>query len=288
MIPDSFCNRVYFSAKLPEACPRTYRGLIDVLDSYGVPHSLLQPTKDIWCRDYMPVQITPFEYVGFLYRPDYLLDTKEHLNSISDGTAVANANDIRWIHVCRHVRLDGGNTVHCSNKVILTGKVFEENPNMPHEELCRRLRMSLGADPVFIPWDSNETYGHTDGIVRFIDDDCLLMTNYAQWDARMAARFRTCLEPYFKAIHELHYDVRKRYRNNWAYINWLQTDKVLILPRFNVPEDEQALCQISEYMPQYAGRIEMVDATDLIRYEGCLNCASWTIYEPEEGPKWEM
>lgn len=41
-------------------------------------------------------------------------------------------------------------------------------------------------------------------------------------------------------------------------------------------------------MPEYDGRTEMVDATDLIRYEGCLNCASWTVYEPKEGPTWEM
>ena len=63
---------------------------------------------------------------------------------------------------------------------------------------------------------------------------------------------------------------------------------MLILPRFNVPEDEQAFAQISSLMPEYDGRIEMVDATDLIRYEGCLNCASWTVYEPKEGPTWEM
>ena len=31
-------------------------------------------------------------------------------------------------------------------------------------------------------------------------------------------------------------------------------------------------------MLQYRNRIEMVDATYLIRYEGGLNCASWTIY----------
>lgn len=72
------------------------------------------------------------------------------------------------------------------------------------------------------------------------------------------------------------------------YINWLQTDKVLILPKFNAPEDKQAFEQISTLMPEYEGKIETVDATDLIRHEGCLNCASWTVYEPEEGPRWEL
>lgn len=51
MIPESLCNRVYFSALLPEVCPVTYKGLADVLDRYGVPFSLLKGTKDIWCRD---------------------------------------------------------------------------------------------------------------------------------------------------------------------------------------------------------------------------------------------
>lgn len=288
MIPDSLCNRVYFSALLPEACPVTYRELVEVLDRNGVPHSLLQGTKDIWCRDYMPVQMTPHEFVAFQYRPDYLLDTKAHEDSITDGYEAARKGGIDYIHDKRGIKLDGGNTVHSGSKVVLTSKVFEENPGMPCDYLCQTLRISLGAEPIFIPWDANEIYGHTDGIVRFIDEDTILMTNYAQWDAKMAERFKKCLRPHFKRIKELKFNVRKPYKNNWAYINWLQTDKVLILPKFNVPEDEQAYRQISKYMPMYAGRIEMVDATDLIRYEGCLNCASWTVYEPKEGPRWEI
>ena len=46
-------------------------------------------------------------------------------------------------------------------------------------------------------------------------------------------------------------------------------------------EDEQAFEQISTLMPEYEGKIETVEATDLIRHEGCLNCAGWTVYEPE-------
>ena len=105
---------------------------------------------------------------------------------------------------------------------------------------------------------------------------------------KMAGRFRRCLEPHFKTIPELRFDIKKPYKNNWAYINWLQTDKVLILPKFNAPEDEQAFEQISTLMPEYEGKIVTVEATDLIRHEGCLNCASWTVYEPEEGPRWEL
>ena len=54
---------------------------------------------------------------------------------------------------------------------------------------------------------------------------------------------------------------------------------MLILPKFGAPEDQEAYDQISRLMPHYKSRIEMVDATDLIRYEGGLNCASWTVYD---------
>ena len=65
MIPESLSNRVYFSALLPEVCPVTYSGLVEILDRYGVPHSLLEGTKDIWCRDYMPIQTIDNRFVLF-------------------------------------------------------------------------------------------------------------------------------------------------------------------------------------------------------------------------------
>ena len=61
---EGLSNRVYFSALLPEVCPVTYNGLVEILDRYGVPHSLLEGTKDIWCRDYMPIQS---EFFKLLY-----------------------------------------------------------------------------------------------------------------------------------------------------------------------------------------------------------------------------
>ena len=282
MISDSCCNRVFFSTRMPEVSPVTYKGLTEVLDRYGVPHSLLIGTKDIWCRDYMPAQIGPRDFVSFGYRPDYLVDYKKYRPTITDGYEAAALNGISGVQDYRSILVDGGNLVHCGSKVIMTAKVFEENPGMETEELYHTLKEILGAEIIFLPWDSYEEFGHTDGIVRFINEDSVLMTNYGQFDKKMAARFRKLLKARFRNVFELRYDVASPDKNNWAYINWLQTDKVLILPKFNTPEDAQAFEQVSRYMPQYEGRIEMVDATDLICHEGGLNCASWTVYEPDE------
>ena len=46
MIPEFCSNRVFYSAKLPEACPIAYRSITKILDKYGVPHEALKATKD--------------------------------------------------------------------------------------------------------------------------------------------------------------------------------------------------------------------------------------------------
>lgn len=279
MIPESLSNRVYFSALLPEVCPVTYSGLVEILDRYGVPHSLLEGTKDIWCRDYMPIQTIDNRFVLFRYEPDYLLDTAKHKASITDNSIARRYVDSSYLEDSRGIKIDGGNVVHSGCKVIMTAKVFEENPQWTPRDLIECLTRTFGADIIFLPWDTNEIYGHTDGIVRFIYGDSVLMTNYAQFDPDMGARFRRILKAHFKNVHELSFKSTKPHKYSWAYINWLQTDKVLILPKFNIPEDQEAYDQISKLMSHYKGRIEMVDATDLIRYEGGLNCASWTLYD---------
>lgn len=279
MISENFSNLVYFSSLLPERCPKTFGGLKEILNRYRVEYRFLEGTKDIWVRDFMPIQVMHHGLELFRYNPDYLQDTALHRASITDNYEISRHIAAAPISDHRSIVLDGGNVVHDGSKVIMTTKVFEENPAWRVSELSMHLETAFGAKVIFLPWDSNEIYGHTDGIVRIINPDTVLMTNYAQFDSKMAARFKRCLRPHFKRVKELRYKVQHLSKDSWAYINWLQTDKVLILPKFNIPEDEQAFHQVERVLPEYKGRIEMVEATDLIRYEGCLNCASWTIFE---------
>lgn len=281
MIHDSLCNRVFFSGLLPERCPKAFQGLTAVLNKYNVPWSLLEGTKDIWCRDYMPLQVLPNRFVGYDYRPDYLLKTAKDRASITDGKTVCKGLGYRCESWLGGTVLDGGNVVSAEGRVVMTSKIFEENPGVSIADCVHHLEMILGARLVVLPWDPAEEFGHADGICRYIGKGRILMTNYAQFDAKMAARIRRALKPHFTKVEELHFDCPKPHKFSWAYINWLQTEQVLILPKFGIQEDEQAIEQISALMPDYAGRIEMVDASDLVIHGGCFNCCSWTIREEE-------
>lgn len=281
MIQDSQCNRVFFSALLRERCPKAFRGLTRVLDMYNVPWSLLEGTKDIWCRDYMPVQVSPNRFAGYTYRPDYLLRYKKYIGTITDGIDVCKKLGYCVDDMFSGIVLDGGNVVKAGDFVIMTGKVLEENPDYSIEPLTNAIESLFDTRLVVVPWDTAEEFGHADGICRYLGQKRILMTNYAQFDARMAARFKRALEKHFDKIEELHFDVPSVHKYSWGYINWLQTEQVLIIPKFGIPEDEQALAQISALTPDYAGRIEQVDAGDLVIHGGCFNCCSWTICDAE-------
>ena len=74
MITDNLTNRVYFSSLLPERCPVLNAHIVDVLRQHGIPFTYLSGTKDIWCRDFMPIKIDESRYIFYKYTPNYLQD----------------------------------------------------------------------------------------------------------------------------------------------------------------------------------------------------------------------
>ena len=74
--------------------------------------------------------------------------------------------------------------------------------------------------------------------------------------------------------------LEKETEDNIAYINFLQTNDFILLPKLNKKsEDEEAFRMISKYYEKYAymNRIFQVDVTDVAKYGGALNCVYWTI-----------
>ncbi len=49
---------------------------MDVLKKHSISYSYLPGTRDIWCRDYMPVQVEKDRFIEYRYDPDYLLNLK--------------------------------------------------------------------------------------------------------------------------------------------------------------------------------------------------------------------
>lgn len=72
MILNSQNINIYFSSLLKQQFPNLTANLEQELHSQKIAFSYLTDTKDIWCRDYMPIQIDKDEFVLFNYFPSYL------------------------------------------------------------------------------------------------------------------------------------------------------------------------------------------------------------------------
>ncbi len=170
--------------------------------------------------------------------------------------------------------VDGGNVVKCGDKIVMTDKVFVENKDKSPEEVQRLLEEAFHSEVVFLPWDRYEKYGHSDGIIHYLGNNRVLMTNYADFDNTFAHKYQRILEKHFDVV-TLKYSVKRKHKSSWSYINFLQVGSLVLVPQIGIPEDEQAIEQISSVTP--GCEVVGIPALEPVRRGGALNCISWNI-----------
>ena len=222
----------------------------------------------IWARDYMPVQVSKKKFVRFNYSPDYLECNPEYKPNIS---AILSALGIQVID--SDIIIDGGNVISCGDKVIMTGKIFRENPHYDHDVLIYTLSQLLEAEVVLIPEDCYDEYGHADGMVRFMGNGRVLLNNYCDFDKALRKRLLAALSPHFDIV-ELHYGAYTD--RSWAYINFLHVGQHILIPMIGDKLEEMAFKQITDAFPQCECH-SVYHYENIVREGGALNCSTWNI-----------
>ena len=147
MITDDKTNTVYISDILQTRYPKLHHSLWKILQEENIVVLELKNTNDIWCCDYMPVQVSDDEFVMFNYDPDYLTDEEYvHLKSNQDDVMEHLSLNITKSNLV----VDGGNIVRHVKKVILTDKIFKENPDRTKQEILQELRYFLEVEEIII------------------------------------------------------------------------------------------------------------------------------------------
>ena len=278
MISDKSTNTIYFSELLKTdnrfAC--TFEEINNILKKFGGKPKLLPKTNDIWARDYMPIQVSKTKFIEYRYDPDYLQGNRKGRRDIKTYPDLV-CDSIKIRTEKSDIILDGGNIVKSEKAIVLTDKVLEENKySYTKKQLIDRLKEIFELDKiVLIPWDRMEQFGHADGMLRFIDEETVLINNLYENDTILNSRLKQSgLKCEF-----LRYNVDKHDKRNWAYLNFLQTKDLILIPKFEIEEDEQAIEQIMSFYPDYSRnkRIDSVDMTEVVKHGGALNCITWTI-----------
>ena len=279
---DTMTNFVYISDKLKEFYPRTYSRLTKLFDDMEIEWGEIEGTKDIWIRDYMPIQISSESFVVYNYNPDYLKDSG--VEYITDSQAIAN----RVLKHCNKehydITLDGGNVVTCAGHMVLTDKVFTENGRKKYDpEFSNYISVVLNSEVIFLPWHSDnpkdpnaDVYGHADGFIHWAGDNRVLMSNHRDYCPEEADEIKRRLECVGFEVTEMLFDVPNPDKDyNWAYINYLEVGNKIIVPTFGIPEDKQALRYIKKANPDSI--VRGFRMKDIAKKGGALHCITWNI-----------
>lgn len=283
MIADRETNTVYFSERLKsdKRFSKTCQDITDILKVCQVNYAFLPNTRDIWARDYMPIQVSEEKFIEFRYDPDYLQGEENRI--IKTYTDIV-CDTIGLKTVKTDIIIDGGNVIKSKDAVILSDKILIENEGIySPDKLINKLKQLFDVEKIIlIPWDEkNDCFGHADGMIRFVDEKKVLLQAYFDtYPQKFKDKLFNSLKDNSIEWVKLEYNVYKEdYKRNWAYINFLQTKDLIIVPKLGIDEDEQALLQIKTLFADYAERerVFQVDMSSVVEESGALNCISWTI-----------
>ena len=269
---------VYLSELLMDKYPETCKNLIAILEKHHVKYSFIKGTKDIWCRDYMPVQTESGKFIQFRYEPSYLKGKKEWEDSRSDVKEICQLNNINATF--SDINLDCGNVLICDGRAILSDRIFSENPNYEKDSLINELSKLLECEIIIIPAQNGDYTGHADGMVRFVDRNTILgnklADEYKYWQKGMQKVIDTYNLTYIDVPFIT--DIKDPKHPGSAigiYVNYLEVNNLIVVPIFNRDEDRQVLEILQRTFPNK--KIETIDYNDVAKEGGLLNCTTWVV-----------
>lgn len=274
---------VIYTSKHLRTTPETAcvaNAISKALGDLKIEHRELKNTNDYWCRDYMPVLLYDDGiYAKYGYNPDYLKDYKTKKKYITIQDVACRDLNI-YAPTDLGVVFDGGNYVRCGDKVIMTDKIFMENPKWKALPLLSHLTEKLRAEIILLPWDMYDFCGHADGMVAPLGGNKILLNScWKNNDKEFYKRLTKILEPHFDIVEPV-YNCKED-KDSWCYLNYLQVSNAILLPVLS----ERADCEIDVAAIEfYRGlfpqlNIVPIYSRPLIKDGGALHCVTWEYIE---------
>lgn len=255
--------------------------LFAALYSAGAEYQLIDGTRDIWLRDFMPVQIRGGSFVSFRYEPSYLENEPELRTNFKNDLSLQFSFPVTY----SDINLDGGNVVFSPSKekAIISDRILKENPNYTQAELIKILEQQLKAQVILIPSlkKKNDMTGHADGMVRFVNENTVI-GNYVPSKKGLEQRIQSVLQEYGIDVIDFPYFSSSNDSAVGCYLNFLETERHIFLPVFDNAMDDKAIAAAEEIFPK---TIVPVNINEIAKEGGVLNCISWETKQTEKKQK---
>ena len=272
---------VYLAEALMEVCPDVFKAITSALKENGVNCDAISGTKNIWLRDYAPVISEKLGCIKFKYvRHGFpqLRVPEDLFRSFNQSYLVA----------------DGGNIEQGEKHVLMTDMVFKQNKELSESFIKGYIETVFRKDLVILPHEPCDTLGHIDGICRFTEGNRVLFNDYSAMDDRRYnvyqaqcekilsdAGLSISLMPY--AYNECpkmsEIEFREKYPHGdefnpsaGYYINFMVSEKVVLVPQFGFQKDVLAIDVLQKHFPK--SKVIGIHCFDLAMMGGLINCVT--------------
>uniref|UniRef100_A0A7C4RSV3 Agmatine deiminase family protein n=1 Tax=Desulfatirhabdium butyrativorans TaxID=340467 RepID=A0A7C4RSV3_9BACT len=293
----NICAQAGVKAVVWVSTPLQRRAALSYLQEQGVSTEHIRwvtdPTDSVWIRDYGPqvirdVDSAQWGVVDFHYYDDRKKD---------DNTPKVIALGLQLPYVDRQrsdvVYTEGGNLNNDGfGGVVYSQRTYKRNPNVPPEEVDRRILSALQATKALVPKDPVlDGTGHVDMFMKIVRPDTVLMGQYnpdqidyavLEDNAALFARETNARGEPWRVVRIVQPDV---YYTRFlvpvvrTYTNSLIINDYVIVPVYGIAEDEQALAVYREVLPEKT--LVPLDARDIIPSGGAWHCVTMEIAVPE-------
>lgn len=234
--------------------------------------------SDIWVRDVAPVVTT--KLVKFRYAPSYL----PKRDSAYLNKRFTKFLQRRYRYQKSDLVLDGGNVQWNGNEiVVLTKKVFDDNPDWTKQEIIDELKYQLSVKKViFISKEPGDVLGHSDGMVKFISSKKMFINDFSYEPGFLKKVKNQILqqEPDMQFIVlPSSYTSKGQYDKKIAsakglYINMLETSQVIYFPIYGMKDDQRVLRIVQKNTDK---KVIPINVSKLSTLGGSIHCLTWDV-----------
>jgi len=235
---------------------------------------------DLWMRDYPPCM--PNQQIKFKYRPQYLSKAQAKFDE-GNFKRFASMVGLPELQQSRLV-LEGGNIVENGvDAAITTERAHEDNKHLSKQDFVEELESAINRKVAVLP-DPQDTTGHADGIVSFVEKDVLLISLFDDADGPgFYDEMKAAVLQVFPnlTVVPLPCYIKKSESHGFAtaegsYANSLVTNNAVYLPFFANQTSNQRAFDVfqrstkKDVVPVYnAGKVPVLG--------GSLRCMTWQI-----------
>ncbi|KAL9981588.1 hypothetical protein ACROYT_G010313 [Oculina patagonica] len=239
-----------------------------------------EPGLDMWMRDFPPAM--PNQQIKFTYRPQYISASQAKLD---EGSFWDFARLVGLPHLQHSdLVLEGGNIVENGvDAAITTERIYVDNPGMAKQAIINELEATINRKVVVVE-DPQDTTGHADGILSFVEEDVLLISLFD--DADGPGYYESMKNSVLKVfpgltITPLPCYIKKSVSDGFgsaegSYANSLVTNNAVYVPFFsNQTANERAFAVFQSSTNKDVVAVEA--AGKVPGLGGSVRCMSWQI-----------